>query len=280
MSAIHWLWALSCSAIKEKGSRLGRLIEGFDCATTLFTNPNSTDQEMHWNEGNLPTALLSSLPPSTSSPVPLQHLHRREETRTGSARGNDEQFPLCWPFNPLDQYLEVLSTLSHPSPLPVNRHKHAWPSPSPSLSTAISELHTYALQAKRHVAQPKLTPWLVQQLNPKHCTRWQSLISNRTTWVHIDHVSAWACPDPRNPWSEFKLQTGARTAWTDGVTKQVALSESSNQAVADLPITSGGAAAPATAARRSPQLPHAAPVPHLKFWVSSATATKWTQGVM
>jgi hypothetical protein len=53
---------------------------------------------------------------------------------------------------------------------------------------AISELHTCAPEAKKHVAQPKLTPRLVQQLNPKRYSHWQSLITSRTTWVHIDHV--------------------------------------------------------------------------------------------
>jgi hypothetical protein len=67
-----------------------------------------------------------------------------------------------WSVTPLLRSLSPSSGI-RPSPLP-HRHEPAWP--SPSSSTTIFELHTCAPQAKRHVAQHQLTPWLVQQLNP------------------------------------------------------------------------------------------------------------------
>jgi hypothetical protein len=76
----------------------------------------------------------------------------------------------------------------HPSPLPVHQYGPAWPSPSPS--TTVSELHTYAPEAKRHVAQPNSHLGYFYNSILDAILRWQSLITHRTTRAHINLVFA------------------------------------------------------------------------------------------
>jgi hypothetical protein len=80
------------------------------------------------------------------------------------------------------------SLIIHPSPLPVHQHGPAWPSPSPL--TTVSELHTCAPQAKRHVAQPNSHLGYFNNSTLDAILRWQSLITHRTTRAHINLVFA------------------------------------------------------------------------------------------
>jgi hypothetical protein len=80
-------------------------------------------------------------------------------------------------------HLSMSPSVSHcgrsPGLLVPRSKPHVHPSPPQSISTACfyltfispstiaSELHTCAPQAKRHIAQPQPTPWLVHRLNPR-----------------------------------------------------------------------------------------------------------------
>jgi hypothetical protein len=96
-----------------------------------------------------------------------------------------------WTYRCL-QVSTTTPSFTAPSPLPVHRSKlHIRPSPLPvhRHGTSLLDLHltvdhllrapTCAPQAKKHVTQPQLTPWLVHWLNSRHKSRWQSLITTK-----------------------------------------------------------------------------------------------------